>query len=99
MEKAREATDLANQRAAKATAVAAYLDSDGTGTATYYYDAANGVTAAAKGSIAGYGKGTATVGSSANAVDGYAPGEAYTNKVCKVTITGGDTTGVTIAWE
>lgn len=98
LEKAREATDLANQRAAKAAAVAAYLDGSATGDATYYYDAKNGVAKADTTGIDGYGKGTSTVGSSANAVDGYVPGDAYTDKICKVVIAGSTST-VTITWE
>lgn len=98
LEKAREATDLANQRAAKAAAVAAYLDADATGDKTYYYDAKNGVAKDAKTGIDGYGKGTSTVGSSANEVEGYVPGNAYTDKICKVDIAGSTST-VTIAWE
>lgn len=47
LEKARDATDQANERAAKAVAVVKYLGvEDGsleaTGTGTYYYDATNG---------------------------------------------------------
>jgi len=100
LEKAREATDLANQRAAKAAAIAAYLDADNTtGDKTYYYDAKNGVAKAAKTDIAGYGKGTESKGSETNAVDGYDPGTAYTNKICKVEIVGGTTNTVTITWE
>ena len=105
LEKAREATDLANQRAAKAAAVAAYLDADATGNETYYYDAKNGVAVAAdkKGGIAKYGKGTESVGSKTNAVDGYVPENNYKDKICKVDIVGNeDATNpntVTIAWE
>jgi hypothetical protein len=89
LEKAREATDLANQRAAKAAAVAAYLDADATGDKTYYYDASAGnVTsdATAAGKITGYGKGTKAVGSSSNTQDGYKPAGAYTNGIVKVVI-------------
>ena len=102
LEKAREATDLANQRAAKAAAVAAYLDGSATGDATYYYDASKGVAVAADSkpeTITGYGKGTSAVGSSSNTQDGYIPGNAYTNEVVKVTITGGNTQNVAVSWE
>ncbi len=57
---AKDATDVANVRAAKAAAVVEYMTTDkGTTTQTYYYDAANGIvkkTAVAN----GYNKCTAT---------------------------------------
>ena len=99
LEKAREATDLANQRAAKAAAVAAYLDGSATGNATYYYDASSGAVQSAKADITGYGKGTAAVGNTSNTQDGYTPDTAYTNKIVKVVITSGDTQNVAVSWE
>lgn len=73
LEKAREATDLANLRAAKAEAVAAYLDGkDGINTtewtvtgdkAVAYYNIATGGMETATSEA---GKGTAIVGNSAN---------------------------------
>ncbi|MCI2000460.1 MAG: prepilin-type N-terminal cleavage/methylation domain-containing protein [Clostridia bacterium] len=73
LEKAREATDVANMRAAKAVAVAKYLDSgtdtdSDTGTTTikttgtFYYDAAKGelVDADTAKKLTAYGKGTST---------------------------------------
>ncbi len=103
LEKAREATDLANQRAAKAAAIAAYLDGSATGDATYYYDASSGVAKTEKDGITAYGKGTTAVGDSSNTQDGYAPDTAYTNKIVKVIITANDTTTakekVAITWE
>jgi type IV pilus assembly protein PilA len=103
LEKAREATDLANQRAAKAAAVAAYLDADATGDKTYYYDAKNGVAKTVKDDIEKYGKGTTSVGSETNNVDGYNPATEYKNKICKVVINGHEAASnpdtVTITWE
>lgn len=61
LEKAREATDAANERAAKAVAVTRYLTQDvtyTTGSATLYFDAAAGTLVATK-PTTGYGKGTA----------------------------------------
>ena len=87
LEKAREATDLANQRAAKAAAVAAYLDADSTGTKDYYYDAASGAAKSDKTGITGYGKGTEHVGSASNTQDGYNPQIKYVGQIVKVTIT------------
>lgn len=86
LEKAREATDLANQRAAKAAAVAAYLDADSTGTKTYYYDAASGAVKSDRGTFAGYGKGTEHEGSASNTQDGYNPKGDYVGKVVQVKI-------------
>lgn len=56
LENAREATDAANVRAAKAIAVATYL-SDGT-TGSFKYDADAGKLVATTETVAGYGKGT-----------------------------------------
>lgn len=86
LEKAREATDLANQRAAKAAAVAAYLDSDSTGNATYYYDASAGNVKNDGTKISAYGKGTTATGNANNTQDGYDPKVAYTDKIVKVVI-------------
>ena len=63
LNKAREATDIANERAAKAAAVAAYMTADEgatSGDKTYYYNASTGEVTTAK-PTAGYGhKYTAT---------------------------------------
>ncbi|MDD6451223.1 MAG: prepilin-type N-terminal cleavage/methylation domain-containing protein [Lachnospiraceae bacterium] len=108
LEKSREATDLANQRAAKAAAVAAYLDADSTGTQTYYYDAASGAVKSDKDKITGYGKGTDHVGSASNTQDGYDPQTSYVGKLVKVTITEATAAsegtaakdqGITVTWE
>ena len=62
LEKAREATDVANMRAAKAAAASMYLgDSEADFTKPYYYDADNGILTA-KDDIKGYGQGTKTEG-------------------------------------
>ncbi len=63
LEKAREATDLANMRGAKALAVASYLvgdDSTFKAGTTYAYDAENGKFVAATAEVTPYGKGTAS---------------------------------------
>ena len=83
LEKSREATDIANMRAAKAAAVTAYLTDDATlglgsmqtAAVTVYYDAQAGklVTTAP---TATYGKGTTTVGNAANTDFGYDPAKA-----------------------
>lgn len=59
LEKAREATDLANMRAAKAALVTEVLDESYTDGTIYVYDAANGQLADTA-PTAGYGKGTAS---------------------------------------
>ena len=69
LEKAREATDIANMRAAKAAAVAAYLsedalvmkDGDVDTETVFYYDAANGKLSNTNLQV-GYGQGTAADG-------------------------------------
>ena len=94
LEKAREATDLANIRAAKAAAVSGYLTEDATlglGSAqkenkTLYYDAGNGVLKASADGITAYGKGTTTEGSASNKQLGYDPKKAALD-VFSVTIT------------
>lgn len=60
-DKAKAAADMANVRAAKAAAVAAYLTDGLSGEQVYYYDAANGtVTTDSKeaAKFTGYGKST-----------------------------------------
>lgn len=101
LEKSRESTDLANARAAKAAAVADFLGNGRTTTTTYYYDAVNGYVATAKGTIAGYGKGTTTDGGNTNAALGYDAKKSYNGQVCKVTITPANdgTQTVAITWE
>ena len=77
LEKARESTDWANMRAAKAAAVTAYINEDtvtsiiggephintfGKEDVTCYYDAASGKLVGLFTKISGYGKGTAAKG-------------------------------------
>ena len=86
LEKAREATDLANIRAAKAAAVAAYLDEETIGgkqlgstqtePVTLKYDANNGKLVDPSADVTKYGKGTTTVGSASNDQLGYKPNKA-----------------------
>ena len=84
LEKAREAADVANMRAAKAAAASMYLgDSEADFTISYYYDAEKGVLSKdipAK----GYGQGTSTKGGIT--YDGYDNTECA-GFVIKVTIT------------
>ena len=91
LEKAREATDLANMRAAKGAAVTAILAEDTSdevykalaSNGTVYYDADKGVlktTAPEK----KYGKGTDTTGNKDNTEMGYDPGKDYTNQVVTI---------------
>lgn len=90
LEKSREATDIANLRAAKAAFTAMYLDGDvkdkdDDGNAiTYYYDADAGKIVTSK--PAGYGKGTGTTGSASNTQMGYVPGTDVTNKVIQCSL-------------
>ena len=58
LEKSREATDLANLRAAKAEAVVEILDGDATA-GTMYYDASTGTFVNAESNATKIGKGTA----------------------------------------
>lgn len=102
LEKAREATDIANMRAAKAAAVTEYLND--TVAVTKYYDAKNGTLVDAKDNITGYGKGTTAnagtyfVGESSSTTSkSYDPAESYADKVIKVSVTAEGI--VTFAWE
>ena len=108
LEKSRDAVTLSNIRAAKAAAIAAYLDAVSTGDATYYYDASSGAVKSKRNNITGYGKGTTHEGSASNTQDGYNPKEDYVGKVVKVQITettaaSGSTAekdqGITVSWE
>ena len=97
LEKAREATDLANMRAAKAAAVAEYLDDDSATWTKKYYDAAKGTLVAEK-PAKGYGKGTKTVGNASNEEIGYVPSQEYPGKVVAITGVTKDG-GVVMDWE
>ena len=91
LEKARESTDVANMRAAKAEAVTAYLSDEKTG--TFFYDAANGKLLDTK-PTDGYGKGTTKDGGTKYAT--YSATTAYTDKVVQVVIDADG--GVTLSW-
>lgn len=56
LNQAKESTDLANERAAKAVAVTAYLSDEITVGSTYYYDAKNGTLKDKTDGIKLYGK-------------------------------------------
>lgn len=105
LEKSREATDVANMRAAKGAAVTAILSEEivdgatwavGATKATAYYDAEEGVFKAAKAGINGYGQGTTADGGTT--YKGYAKGTDYKGKIVKATITLA-TDAVAITWE
>ncbi len=92
LRKARVATDLANERAAKAAAVAAVLTDEATSTKvaanhTYYYDASKGIVVSEddKSDIKAYGK-----VSDAKESDGFADSKTTTHvdKIVKVTVYG-----------
>lgn len=96
LEKSREATDVANMRAAKAAAVVQYLNSGeafGTKAAPYYYDADAGKIISTK-PANGYGKGTTKDANTKYST--YSSTTAYTDKVITVVV---DTDGtVTLDW-
>ena len=104
LEKSREATDVANMRAAKAGAVTAYLSADldtsiwteNAGKYTAYYDAQTGLMSKTSPTNK-YGKGTSTDGGTTG-VEGYSATTAYTGQVVKVVITG-STGAVELSWE
>ena len=95
LEKSREATDVANMRAAKAAVIADYLNGDIEVTdSPVYYDADNGKIVKELTSIANdYGQGTKIDGKTSYA--DYKPNEEAKGKVIEITITAsgtGDTT-------
>ena len=94
LEKSREATDVANLRAAKAAAVATYLDDDNNA-GDYYYDAVDGVLKDAATGISGYGKGTELDGGT-TAMD-YDATEEHTDQIITVTINADGT--VNLGWQ
>lgn len=103
LEKAREATDVANMRAAKAEASADYLSADLdtsvwkiTGTsAEAYYDAASGKMQLAR-PTDNYGKGTKANGHTS--YTGYDNASDYTKAVIKVTVDT-ETGDITVTWD
>lgn len=58
LDKAKKATDDANERAAKGAAMVEYMLSGGTGGGTYYYDAETGKASTTEGTITSYGQGS-----------------------------------------
>ena len=82
LEKAREATDIANLRAAKAAAAAEYLGDEGVG--PYYYDADKGVLVKEMTDITPYGQGTSTSGGLS--YGSYTDTDEAKGKIIKVTI-------------
>lgn len=109
LEKSREATDIANLRAAKAAAVSLYLTGDGkedyvTWTDandsskgfTAYYDADAGKLVKSAPTIK-YGQGTSAKGSESNKFSNYTYETVASNKVIKVTVDGEG--ACTFAWE
>jgi len=102
LEKSREATDIANMRAAKAAAVAQYLGDD-TKTGAFVYDAVNGKLVATGTSVTAYGKGTTTKGGCQPYL-GYTESTDASGKTITVTVADGSTAGtdagtVTEAWN
>ena len=97
LEKARENTDIANMRAAKAEAVAMYLTEDPNFTvgATYKYDAVNGKLVASTDTVAAYGKGTANPGGVE--YGDYENNKDYTKSVITVSVSNAGE--VTLAWN
>lgn len=101
LEKARDATDQANERAAKAEAVIKYLGvendkdmGDASNIGTFYYDAVNGKLVADK-PDKGYGQCKGKSGGNDYCTS--VGDTAHTNLVIKVTIAAGG--AVTIGWE
>ena len=88
LEKSREETDIANLRAAKAAAVAYYLDHPAE-TGDVWFNAANGTIQANTTGITGYGKGTTANGNS-DAYPNYSNTTDYSGQAVKVsrTVTG-----------
>ena len=88
LEKAREATDLANMRSAKAAAVAMYLDNTSGSAGDYYYDANGGVLTKDSTGIKGYGKGTTLQGdASMDSQFGYDYTKPNEGNIIKVNLT------------
>lgn len=86
LEKAKEATDVANMRAAKAAAVSEYLSGDfDPANKEYLYDADAGLLRPTTEAIAGYGQGTGTDGGVK--YDNYDNSKPYKDQIIKVTIT------------
>ena len=104
LEKAREATDVAHMRAAKAAAVAAYLSADDESlvkdmqdsSKNVYYDADNGVLTTTKPDP--YGQGTSADGG-IKYTDYDATGTSGDHTAERIKVTMTDKGEVTISWE
>ena len=85
LEKARVATDRANERAAKAAALVTYMTEDNfaEGDTTYWYDAEDGTVVDAA--------------TSANSIPAYGQSKGYTGMIVRVSIGGGGET-VDVKW-
>lgn len=83
MEKSREATDIANLRAAKGEAVTMYLSDDSFKGGNYDADSGKIISGTP---AKGYGKGTTLTGNSANTQFSYQPGTAYTGQYIHVSV-------------
>jgi type IV pilus assembly protein PilA len=98
LEKSREETDIANMRAAKAAAVAYFLDNPTEN--TVFFNATSGAVQKNNAGIAAYGKGTTTVGAK-ETFDIYELNKAYNGKIIQVKRTTDTTTGldtITLSW-
>jgi len=95
LEKSREETDIANMRAAKAAAVAFFLDNGEE--KTVYFNASTGAVQLGTDGIAAYGKGTTMQGNS-EAYPDYDKSKSYSGGYIKVT-RGGDTGAETVNVE
>lgn len=93
LEKARIATDQANERAAKSAAMIQYLTDGTTGTKYYAYDAENGTVTTAS---------DAEISTKPDGIDAYGQCSEHKGGVVVVTITADNTTkdltNVTIKW-
>lgn len=86
LEKAREAADVANMRAAKAAAASMYLSGEMELGKTYFYDASEGKILGSSSGITGYGQGTKADGKTV--YGGYiSKDEEYTDKIITVVVT------------
>ena len=95
LEKSREETDIANMRAAKAAAVAFFLDNpDST---TVHFNADTGAVQADSTGISAYGKGTTTHGGAV--YSGYDDGTSYGGSHVQVTRTSnGNVETLAVTW-
>ena len=85
LEKARKATDQANERAARAAALVTYMTDDNftEGDITYWYDAENGTVEETESEV--------------HQIQPYGQSNGYTGMIVRVTISGGGD-NVTVKW-